>query len=435
MAEALFARTARAAWSVGDLIGTVASMLQSSFPACTVQGEISGFTRAGSGHCYFNLKDPDTGATLRCAMFRRAAQLSGFDAREGDAVELRGRLAVYEPRGELQFIVESMQRSGSGALYERFLRLRAKLEAEGLFDAACKRALPSFATRIGVVTSLGGAALHDVATTLSRRSPHVSVVVYPSLVQGSEAPSALCDAIDAAGARAEVDVLIVCRGGGSLEDLWAFNEECVVRAIRSAPIPVISGVGHETDVTLADLAADVRAATPTAAAELVAAQTSSALETLAAHDAALTRRLHALLDAAAQRLDRNALRLARPGELVRRRTHLLDLLSQRLANAANRRITVDRARLDAAGSRHANALTLVAARTTHRLGAAATRLAAVDPHRVLARGYAMLTDASGRPVTSIAGMERQQPLLATLADGQADVVVAAVRPGAGRPAS
>jgi exodeoxyribonuclease VII large subunit len=291
----------RRVWSVSALLAAVAEVVDAGFAACTVRGEISGFTRAASGHCYFNLKDPGGGAALRCAMFRRAALLAGWLPRDGDAVELRGRLSVYEPRGELQFVVEAMQRSGSGALYERFLRLRALLEAEGLFDPAAKRPLPTFARAVGVVTSLAGAALHDVATTLARRSPHVRVIVYPSLVQGVEAPAALCGAISAAASRNEVDVLVVCRGGGSLEDLWAFNDERVVRAVRAAPMPVVSGVGHETDVTLADLAADLRAPTPTAAAELVAQAMRPAREQLASSEAALGRRMHAGLEREAQR--------------------------------------------------------------------------------------------------------------------------------------
>ena len=188
MNEPVTAAPQRSVWSVAGLIAAVAGLVESGFSACTVGGEISGFSRAASGHCYFNLKDPEGGGALRCAMFRRAAQLSGFLPREGDAVELRGRLAVYEPRGELQFVVEVMIRSGAGALYERFLKLKAKLEAEGLFDAGAKRGLPAYPRVIGVVTSLAGAALHDVATTLARRSPHVRVVVYPSQVQGPEPP-------------------------------------------------------------------------------------------------------------------------------------------------------------------------------------------------------------------------------------------------------
>ncbi len=430
MPEMAVTRPMRPVLSVAQLIGSVAALVENRFAACSVRGEISGFLRAGSGHCYFNLKDPGAGVTLRCAMFRRAAQLSGFDGREGDAVELRGRLVVYEPRGELQFVVESVQRSGAGALYERFIRLRAKLEGEGLFAPGSKRPLPSFAARIGVVTSLAGAALHDVVTTLARRSPHVHLIVYPSLVQGAEAPLTLCNAVAVAAARAEVDILIVCRGGGSLEDLWAFNEESVVRAIRASPMPVVSGVGHETDVTLADLAADVRAATPTAAAELVALPTVAAYEALLGHSTTLTRRVHAGLDTAAQRLDRHALRLSRPSESVRRRLHGLDLLAQRLDSAFQQTVASRRSRSDAAGARIASALALAASRLAHRLDGSAARLAAVDPRTVLGRGYALLADRSGRPVTTVAGMFIGQPLVVTLNDGEADLTVSSSRPRA-----
>jgi exodeoxyribonuclease VII large subunit len=192
-------RRAGGAWSVAGLVGAVAALLEQGFSACAVSGEISGFSRAASGHCYFTLKDPGGNASLRCAMFRRAASLLEFVPADGQRVELRGRLSVYEPRGELQFITEAMQDAGAGAMYERFLRLRARLAAEGLFDAALKRPLPSHPAAVGVVTSLAGAALHDVATTLARRSPHVRVVIYPSIVQGSDAPAALCAAIAAAG--------------------------------------------------------------------------------------------------------------------------------------------------------------------------------------------------------------------------------------------
>ena len=428
MNEPLAGLSQRSVWSVAGLIAAVAGLVDSSFSACTVRGEVSGFSRAASGHCYFNLKDPQGGATLRCAMFRRAAQLSEFLPRDGDAVELRGRLAVYEPRGELQFIVEAMLRGGAGALYERFLKLKAQLEAEGLFDAGAKRDLPSYPRAVGVVTSLAGAALHDVATTLARRSPHVRVVVYPSLVQGAEAPAALCQALAAASARNEVEVLIVCRGGGSLEDLWAFNDESVVRAIRSAPMPVVSGVGHETDVTLADLAADLRAATPTAAAELVAPATAPARELLQARELALGRRLLAALEREAQRLDRIASRLARPGETLARRGHGLDLLAQRLATAARRDLAARRATRDTTAARVQGLLARALARQASRIEAAAIRLQAIDPRRVLARGYALLADAGGCPVASTAQLRVGDALVATLRDGEAGVDVRSVAP-------
>ena len=423
----------RRVWSVSALIAAVAEVVDAGFAACTVRGEISGFTRAASGHCYFNLKDPEGGATLRCAMFRRAAQLAGWLPRDGDAAELRGRLAVYEPRGELQFVVEAMQRSGSGALYERFLRLKAMLEAEGLFDPALKRPLPTFARAVGVVTSLAGAALHDVATTLARRSPHVRVVVYPSLVQGADAPAALCEAISAAAARNEVDVLVVCRGGGSLEDLWAFNDERVVRALRSAPMPVVSGVGHETDVTLADLAADLRAPTPTAAAELVAPATRPAREQLEASHAALGRRMHAGLEREAQRLDRVALRLARPSESLARRSQGLTLLAQRIGAAARRELTRRGAAIDAGAARAHTLLARAMALHAGRIEATAIRLRAVDPSRVLARGYALLRDADGRAVSSVGELRPGQPLRATLQDGDAALEVRSILPAAPTP--
>jgi exodeoxyribonuclease VII large subunit len=415
-------------WSVAGLIAAVAELVQSGFAACTVRGEVSGFSRAASGHCYFNLKDAGGGASLRCAMFRRAAQLVDFQPREGDAVELRGRLAVYEPRGELQLVVEAMQKSGAGALYERFLRSKAKLEAEGLFDAATKRPLVPYPVSVGVVTSLSGAALHDVATTLARRSPHVRVVVYPSLVQGPDAPAALRAALATAASRNEVDVLIVCRGGGSLEDLWAFNDEALARAIRALPMPVLSGVGHETDVTLADLAADLRAPTPTAAAEMAAPASALALEALEAHAAAMARRLVATIEREAQRLDRLTQRLARPGEAVRRRSHGLDLLAQRLRTAARREIELRRSRATATETRLRTGAGNGWGRAANRLDSAALRLSTLDPRRVLARGYAFLVDASGRAVTGTSALELGDRLVATLSDGEVGVEVTSLQP-------
>ncbi|HEV7575587.1 MAG TPA: exodeoxyribonuclease VII large subunit [Caldimonas sp.] len=418
-------------WGVAALVHAVASLLEQELAACTVGGEISGFSRAASGHCYFTLKDPGGGAALRCAMFRRAASLLDFAPIEGQRVELRGRIAVYEPRGELQFIVEAMQSAGAGALYERFLRLRAKLEAEGLFDPASKRALPVHPRAIGVVTSLAGAALHDVATTLARRSPHVQVVIYPSVVQGADAPAALCTAIAIAARRGEVDVLIVCRGGGSLEDLWAFNDERVVRAIRAAPMPVVSGIGHETDVTLADLAADLRAATPTAAAELVAPATAAQERALQGLEVALARRTLAGLETQAQRLDRLGLRLARPSEALARRAHVLDLLEQRLAAAPARALSAGRSRSDAAAARLGHALAIARSRIAGRVDGAGLRLEALDPQRVLARGYALLVDRDDRPVTSVTRLAVGDAVIARLADGRAELTTTAVEPAQG----
>jgi exodeoxyribonuclease VII large subunit len=415
-------------WGVGALVREVGEWLAGRFSACTVRGEVSGFTRAASGHCYFNLKDSDGGSALvRCAMFRRAASLLAFAPADGQQVEVRGRLGIYEPRGELQLIVEAMQSAGAGALYEQFLRLRARLESQGLFDAARKRALPAHPRAVGVVTSLGAAALHDVLTALARRAPHVRVVVYPTPVQGNEAPNAIAAAIAVASARAEVDTLIVCRGGGSLEDLWAFNDERVVRAIAASAVPVVCGVGHETDVTLADLAADVRAPTPTAAAELVAPTLASCLAALETAAAAWARRLRDLTDMHAQRLDRFAMRLTRPDQVLRRQNEALALLEHRLAQLLPRATASRHERLAQLETSLRRALASQLASHAQRIDIGAARLRALDPHQVLARGYAWLSDTQGRAVISVQALSVGTELRAVMHDGSADVKVERVR--------
>ena len=419
-------------WSVAALVRAVVDALTARFSVCKVRGEISGFSRAASGHCYFNLKDAEGGhsgaALIRCTMFRRAAALLDFSPADGQLVELRGRLGVYEARGELQLVVEAMTRAGDGALYEKFLRLKAKLEAQGLFDAARKRNPPAYPSSVGVVTSLGAAALQDVVTTLMRRAPHVRVVVYPSLVQGAEAPAAICAALARAGQRAEVDVLLVCRGGGSLEDLWAFNDEGVVRAIAAAPMPVIVGVGHETDVTLADFAADLRAATPTAAAELAAPSALSCLTALATVAALLQRRARFVLDTGAQRLDHVAARLMRPAEVVQRRGRQLDGLAHRLRAGLGRHLDLRHAHLVHMKPRLHRASEVLNRAHIQRLDNLSLRLDALDPRHVLARGYAWLTDEAGRAVQSTAQLATGDSLHATLHDGAVGVVVTSVQP-------
>ena len=418
-----------AAWEVGALVQHVALSIAARYAACSVQGDLSGYSRASSGHCYFTLKDTQgAAASIRCAMFRRAAMLLDFAPADGQQVQLRGRLGVYEPRGELQFIVESMRPAGAGALYERFLRLRQRLEAEGLFEAQRKRPLPLHPRSIGVVTSLGAAALRDVVTTLTRRAAHVRVVIYPSLVQGLEAPQALIDAIELAGRRGEVDTLILCRGGGPIEDLWAFNDERLVRAIVASSIPLVCGVGHETDITLADLAADLRAATPTAAAELVAPATLVCLSDLATRAHALTRRLHRRLDADAQRIDSAAARLARPAQALQRQRLQLDHLGQRLALAARGLMGRQVARSEQLGARAQRAAVVAVAADRLRLAGMAARLGALDPARVLKRGYAWLADERGTPIASARGLQPDDRLRAVLHDGSAEVRVERVDP-------
>ncbi|MBN9463613.1 MAG: exodeoxyribonuclease VII large subunit, partial [Burkholderiales bacterium] len=257
---------AREILTVSRLNRVVAGLLQRSLPPVWVSGELSNVMRAASGHWYFTLKDAS--AQVRAVMFRGRAQYVDFVPREGDHVEVRAQVSLYEPRGDFQLVVEAMRHAGDGDLYRRFLLLKARLQAEGLFEAGRKRALPAAPCTVGIVTSAQAAALRDVLTTLRRRAPEVGVIVYPTLVQGAAAPAAIVAALAAAARRAECDVLLLVRGGGSIEDLWAFNDEAVARAVAASTIPVVSGVGHETDFTIADFVADARAPTPTAAAAL-----------------------------------------------------------------------------------------------------------------------------------------------------------------------
>jgi exodeoxyribonuclease VII large subunit len=424
-----FTTAPRQAWDVGALLLATGDALQARFGAVTVRGELSGLTRAASGHCYFSLKDmAGASALLRCAMFRRAASLLDFDARDGQQVELRGRLTVYEPRGELQLVVEAMQRLGAGALYEQFLRLKARLEAAGLFDASRKRPIATWPSTLGIVTSTAAAALHDVLAALARRAPQLRVIVYPSPVQGADAPAALVAALQLAGRRREVDTLLLVRGGGSLEDLWAFNDEALVRAIVASPIPVICGVGHESDVTLADLAADLRAATPTAAAELAAPARADALARLDTLADRLQRRVHQLFDTQAQRLDALALRLGGPAHAVAAQRQALAALDERLRLALRHALAGAAREPHLLAARLHRAMRAQRERQTQQLQAAAQRLAALDPQRVLARGYAWMLDAQGRAVVSAHGVSAGDRLGAVWADGSAQVEVLQVQP-------
>ena len=419
----------RSPWGVAALLVATADALAARFGAVAVQGELSGFSRAASGHCYFSLKDSDGApALLRCAMFRRAALLVDFAPADGQQVELRGRLGVYDARGELQLVVEAMQRVGTGALYEEFLRRRARLAAEGLFDPARKRPLPVFPRVLGIVTSTAAAALRDVLSTLQRRSPQVRVLIYPSPVQGVDAPAALVAALQLAGQRREVDAVLLVRGGGSLEDLWAFNDERVVRAVATCPVPVVCGVGHETDITLADLAADLRAATPTAAAELAAPMQTEALAQLAATAATLQRVLQRRLQTQAQRLDTAVLRLGQPARRVLAQQQGLDGLAGRLGQGL-RAVQVRRGeQLGRLGQQLQRAVQVRLQREPLRLEAAAQRLAAQDPARVLKRGYAWVESMDGRPVVSVGNLRPGQAVRAVWADGRATAEVLAVEP-------
>ena len=426
-------------WPVGALCRAIADALEARFNPVAVRGEISGFSRASSGHCYFNLKDGQ--GQIRCAMFRRAASLLDFAPRDGELVEVRGRLGVYEPRGDLQLIVESMGRAGQGALFEQFLRLKAKLEAEGLFDAVRKRPLPLLPRGIGVVTSLGAAALHDVVAALQRRVPHIPVVLVPALVQGAGAPLELVRALShlyryaQAGSAPEagsvhgvaIDLILLVRGGGSLEDLWGFNDEQLARTIARSPVPIVSGVGHETDFTIADFVADLRAPTPTAAAELAVQPREAWLGALALAGQRLQDAVTRKLDTQAQRLDGVAQRLGRPSGLVARLQWRLGQQAQRLRYAALSNVERAKSGHQVIRTGFPAAVVLVIRQRHDRLERAGRGLALLDPQLVLQRGYALLRSAEGMPITRVDQTAAGRSVSAILADGEVDLRVLQTR--------
>lgn len=412
-------------WPVGSLLRAIADSLEARFNPVAVQGEIAGFSRASSGHCYFSLKDEQ--GQVRCAMFRRAAGLLDFSPSDGQLVELRGRLGVYEPRGELQLVVESMRQAGQGNLFEQFLALKAKLEAEGLFEVDRKRPLPLLPRAIGVVTSLGAAALHDVVSALQRRTPHIPVVIYPASVQGGQAAGELREALLKAYRREEVDVLLLVRGGGAMEDLWAFNDEQLARTIVVSPVPIVSGVGHETDFTIADFCADVRAPTPTAAAELCAQPQSVWLGALGLALSRLQNAVDRQMQSHNQRLDWAASRVSRPSHLVTRQQACLDGLAQSLRHAMQSTLQHKWLRMQSLSTDFPREMAGSVQRNRQRLDRAQLRLELLDPKLVLQRGYAWLADLQGEPVTSVKTTHIGQPLRATLADGEVDLTVSAPR--------
>jgi exodeoxyribonuclease VII large subunit len=419
--------------------------LEATFPLCWVAGEVSNLSHAASGHLYFSLKD--SAAQVRCVMFRSRAQILGWRLENGQQIEARVLVTLYEARGDFQLNVEAARRGGIGNLYERFLRLQDQLASEGLFDSAAKRPLPTFPQRIGIITSLQAAALRDVLSTLRRRAGHVSIVLYPTPVQGEGAARQIAEAILAAGARRECDLLIVCRGGGSIEDLWAFNDEAVARAIRACSLPVICGIGHETDFTIADFAADQRAPTPTAAAEIAAPERAALLARLAAGELALRRQIEQQLNQRGQHLDWLAHRLQHPALYLARQHERLENLQRRLgagllqASARaramlvglNRRLLL--ARPDPA--RQAGHLETLAprlrsawSRTLQGRFADLARLSAglehLNPTAVLARGYSIVANAQRQIVRESRSLEPGQPIVVFFHRGSAEATVRAI---------
>ena len=378
---------------MSQLLRSVRDTLERRFPLLWVAGEISNLTRAASGHWYFTLKDDD--AQVDCVMFRGRAAHLDWIPKEGARVEARVLVTLYEPRGRFQLNIETMRHAGLGPLYERFLRLKEQLAREGLFDAAAKRELPDHPRAIGVITSLAAAALRDVLTTLARRNPSIPVIVYPVPVQGEGAAQRIAAMLGTANARAECDVLLLVRGGGSLEDLWQFNEQVVARAIRASRIPLVVGVGHETDFTIADFAADRRAATPTAAAELVSAPRAELLARVAELALRAGREFLRRVGYAMQTVDGLARRLVHPADRIRSSRQLVAQLAARLASANGRQLDAAVARLE-------------------RLR---TGLAGLDPSAVLARGYSITRSAAGEVLRDAARVAEGERLVTTLSKG------------------
>lgn len=434
------ARSGSGVLSVSALNRLAREALESALPLLWVGGEISNLVRAPSGHLYFTLKDANS--QVRCAMWRNRAQLLAFRPENGMRVEARALVTLYEARGDYQLNVEALRPAGIGDLYEAFNRLKERLAAEGLFDPAARRALPRFPRGIAIVTSPSAAALRDVLSALQRRAPHLPIVLYPAPVQGVEAPARLVEALRRAGERCAadgIDVVLLVRGGGSIEDLWAFNDEALARAIRACPVPVVSGVGHETDFTIADFAADLRAATPTGAAELASAGFHAARLELANLAPRLQRALQRRLEVAGQRVDRAALRLVHPrqrlAQAAMRTTVLHDKLraglSRRLERATHHvsqlelrlrsgRPAIARAqdRLSMLASRLHRSAAESVRREQQRVTGLATHLHHLAPEAVLARGYAIARSADGGILRSTAGVAEGDALSLQLADGR-----------------
>ena len=385
--------------TVTELNREARRLLEQQFPLLWVGGEISNLTRAASGHIYFSLKDAQ--AQVRCVMFRSRAQLLPWKLDNGQQVEAQVLVTLYEARGDFQLNVEGMRRAGVGRLYEMFVKLREKLATEGLFDADRKREIPRYPKRVGIVSSPQDAALRDVIAAFTRRAPHVELVIYPTLVQGAEAPAAIVATLETAYARNECDLLLIVRGGGSIEDLWAFNDEAVARQIAVSPAPTIAGVGHETDTTIADYVADRRAATPTAAAELASAGWFDAATEIAALDAVLRRTMQATLEARMQAVDRLALRLVHPAQRLAAGGQRLELLARRLHAAMQQRLS-QQPRLARLDHRLHQAMATQLARQRQRLAHCQGALAALSPHATLERGYSIVRTADDNIVRTAA---------------------------------
>lgn len=402
--------------TVAELNRSARKLLEQQFPLLWVAGEISNLTQASSGHVYFTLKDAQ--AQVRCVLFRSRAQLLPWKLDNGQQVEVQALVTLYEARGDFQLNVEGMHRAGIGRWYELFLKLRDKLAGEGLFAPERKRLIPRYPRRVGIVTSPQAAALRDVIAAFRRRAPHVELLIYPTQVQGTEAPGAIVAALNAAYARNECDLLLVVRGGGSIEDLWAFNDEGVARKLAVSPVLTIAGIGHETDTTIADYVADRRAATPTAAAELASAGWFEAAAEVDALDDALRSTLQSALETRMQALDRLTLRLVHPVQRLTASRQRLELLVHRLQAAVQQRTSVQ-PRLDRLDHRLRQSITTQFARRHQQLSRCQGALTALSPLATLERGYSIARNAEGKIVRDAAQITAGDELQLQFARGSA----------------
>ncbi len=384
---------------VSELNRLAREVLEQSFPLFWVSGEVSNFTRATSGHWYFSLKDNT--AQVKCVMFKGRNTYVDFVPREGDKIEARCTVTLYEARGDFQLTVEFVRKSGLGALFEAFEQLKIKLEHEGLFDAAFKKAIPRHPKTIGIVTSPDAAALRDVLSTLKRRNPAILVVIYPTPVQGKGAAALIAKAIHAANKRVEVDTLIICRGGGSMEDLWQFNEEIVARAIDDSAIPIISGVGHETDFTITDFVADLRAATPTAAAELACMDVTAQKNQLMSLQNQLHKQMTYTLNQQSQKLDFLARRLISPLQLLQNKGAQLNQLKHLMDIGLQRRLQTHQQHLFMLNN----------------------SLQQLNPQNVLSRGYALVAKINGEIIKNNAQVQLGEFVNITFQQGSVSATI------------
>ena len=428
--------------SVSELNALAKALLEDHLAGLWIAGEVSNLTRAASGHYYFSLKD--SRAQVRCAMFKGAAARLAKPLKEGDHIEVAGKISIYEARGEFQITVNEVRLKGLGQLYEAYERLKAQLQAEGAFAAERKKPLPARPQCIGIVTSLAAAALRDVVTTLKRRAPEIPVIVYPTAVQGAGSEFQIAQAIKTASQRAECDVLIVCRGGGSIEDLWAFNEEPVVRAIEACAIPVVSGVGHETDFTLADFVADVRAPTPTGAAELVSPNRQESLHRLAQTKGRLKTVLEQRYFDASQKLDWLARQIRHPRQKLGEQHTYIHKLAQTLSYLMTQNVRAHTARferqtqalkhcrpdisvyrqdIDRFQTTLSHAFRQLLVQRRQSLTAQTALLEAVSPQQILERGFSVVKNTRGQVIRNANALKQGQKLHIIFAEGETDVRV------------